>query len=128
MVRFLLQSGVDADARNDENETPLLTHARKLTVSPGNAAYNAVRLKCFGLLVEGCRNVDAVDSKGMSAMHLIACNVYDMPTAKKAVELLIQNGADPNIRDHKGVTGAARLGAKLGIELDLAGLLGWVVI
>ncbi|KAL8365090.1 hypothetical protein RB595_004082 [Gaeumannomyces hyphopodioides] len=128
VVRFLLQSGVDVEARNAKGETPLLTHARRLATSPGDPAYDAVRLECFRLLLEGCRSIDAVNSEGMSALHLIACNTYDVSMAKKVVDLLIQKGADPNIRDHEGVTGAVRLQAKLGIELDLASLLGWVVI
>ncbi|EJT81777.1 hypothetical protein GGTG_01752 [Gaeumannomyces tritici R3-111a-1] len=128
VVRFLLQSGVDVEARNTNRETPLLTHARKPAGEWGDTPYNILRLECFRLLVESCRDIDAVDSKCMSAMHLIACNAKDAPTAKKAVDLLIQNGANPNIRDHEGVTGAARLQAKLGIELDLAAILGWVVL
>ncbi|KAL8420004.1 hypothetical protein RB594_002961 [Gaeumannomyces avenae] len=102
--------------------------ARRCAGEWGDTPYNVLRLECFRLLAESCRDIDAVDSKGMSAMHLIACNAKDAPTAKKAVDLLIQNGANPNIRDHEGVTGAARLQAKLGIELDLAAILGWVVL
>lgn len=128
VVRFLLQSGVDVEARNAQGETPLLTHARMMVSGWGEPDDSAIRLDCFRLIVEGCRNIDAVDGKGMSALHLIACNARDVPTAKKAVDLLIQRGADPNIRDHEGATGAARLREKLGIELDLASLLGWVVI
>ncbi|KAL8289680.1 hypothetical protein RB597_001357 [Gaeumannomyces tritici] len=124
-VKLLLDAGVDPRARNSCGETPLLTHARLLGArftSFGSKPTKDDFIGCIRLLADACHNLDdinAVDHRGRSALHLLARKLLDdweppnapyqhnVETYVEAVGILIRRGARLDIRDNQDRTVAA---------------------
>ncbi len=103
LIELLLASGVDVDARDHKDRTPLHYAARGSDTEVAN------------LLVRYGANVDAQTSTGLTALHESTLSV-------QVSEILIEAGADVTLADNSGITAlhmAARAGYADTAELYL---------
>lgn len=78
-----MAAGADPNAANDEGLTPLMTQGDPASIE--------------ALLAAGAR-IDAVDHQGWGVLHHHASSYGALPL----LELLLQRGADPTVRDRSG--------------------------
>ena len=111
-VRAALENGADVNEAGSQGQTPLMlacSHCLDAEVVPF-------------LLSKGAK-VDATDSKGANALHLVTSNASRLG-AGYAVALL-GAGADPRVKDGSGSTAIAEAKKKKNAGV-LAVLEGWV--
>jgi len=87
LVRLLVDRGLDVDARDDYQDTPLVDSASRST------------REALAVLVEAGADVNARGSNGRTALHYAAA-----AGRSDVVELLLKAGADPQIADLRGRT------------------------
>jgi ankyrin repeat protein len=92
LVDFLLSKGVQADIKNNQQETALMTACYY-----GNR--NVVRLL---LKHTGGQGVNETNSEGRTVLHLAM--TYQWRTTGELVRVLLLAGADPDIPDNEGRT------------------------
>ena len=85
----LLSLGVDLNARDYGGRTPL-----HICHGPG---HNKVTLKMAGLLIRAGANIHAKDRVGRTPLH--TCGIS---SNLDLVQLLLDNGADPHIKNNDG--------------------------
>ena len=88
-VEALIQKGVDVNARDGDNSTPLHLALSKSHVDP----------KTLRLLLQHGADVKARDKDGLTPLHCASCWAE-----VESVQLLIQHGADVDARDKKNST------------------------
>lgn len=89
VLQFLLQKGSNCNMQSASMKTPLM-----YAVTKGDAM-------CVSLLIKSGADLDIVDEKGTSALHLAS---FTMPVKHFIVQLLLKGGADVNITNKKGAT------------------------
>jgi ankyrin repeat protein len=92
-VQRLLELGADIDVRNHKGKTAL------------HYAAKAGFLKVINLLIEKGATVDATDQDGETPLfEAIRSTIKDGEKQLAALEALLVNGANPNLRNQKGLT------------------------
>jgi ankyrin repeat protein len=92
-VQRLLELGADIDVRNYKGKTAL------------HYAAKAGFLKVINLLIEKGATVDATDQDGETPLfEAIRSTIKDGEKQLAALEALLVNGANPNLRNQKGLT------------------------
>ena len=92
-VQRLLDLGADIDVRNYKGKTAL------------HYAAKAGFLKVIELLMEKGATVDAADTNGETPLfEAIRSTIKDGEKQRAAIEALLSNGANPNLRNQKGLT------------------------
>ncbi|CAO2581926.1 Serine/threonine-protein phosphatase 6 regulatory ankyrin repeat subunit C, partial [Lemmus lemmus] len=103
-LNLLLSSGADLRRRDKFGRTPLHYAA-------ANGSY-----QCAVTLVTAGAGVNEADCKGCSPLHYAAAS----DTYRSCLEFLLDNGADPSLRDRQGYTAvhyAAAYGNRQNLEL-----------
>ena len=89
----LLELGADIDVRNYKGKTGL------------HCAAKAGFLKVINLLIEKGATIDASDNSGETALfEAIRSTIKDGEKQRAAIEILLAKGADPNLKNRKGLT------------------------
>ena len=89
----LLELGADIDVRNYKGKTGL------------HYAAKAGFLKVINLLIEKGATIDAPDNSGETALfEAIRSTIKDGEKQRAAIETLLAKGADPNLKNRKGLT------------------------
>jgi ankyrin repeat protein len=92
-VQTLLDLGADIDVRNHKGKTAL------------HYAAKAGFLKVINLLIEKGATVDATDQDGETPLfEAIRSTIKDGEKQRAALEALLVKGANPNLRNQKGLT------------------------
>ena len=92
-VQRLLDLGADIDVRNYKGKTAL------------HYAAKAGFLKVINLLIEKGATVDATDKEGETPLfEAIRSTIKDGDKQQGAIEALLLKGANPNLRNRKGLT------------------------
>ena len=92
-VLRLLELGADIDVRNYKGKTAL------------HCAAKAGFLKVIDLLIEKGATIDAPDNNGETALfEAIRSTIKDGEKLRAAIEALLVEGADPNLKNRKGLT------------------------
>ena len=93
-ARLLLERGASIEARNEEEDTPLIEAA----------AYGGTDV--VNILLEKGAEVEARDNLGMTALIAAACDcaIIDMPDTLDSMKLLLEKGANVNASDKEGRT------------------------
>ena len=93
---ILLKHNPDISIENTEGST-LINHA----VSNGSKMF----FEMFPILLKNKINLNQSDSDGGTALHLLSTfNSYEGSWVIDAMKLLLDNNADPNVREKSGVT------------------------
>lgn len=105
--RCLLENGADIEARNVKGGTALLVAARHS------------HLDMIKMLLKRGANIDARDKRGLGVLHRAVEGVYLMghvssSLKEKSLRMLLDAGADPQMRDLQGKTPAQKAGWKEG--------------
>ena len=92
-VSMLLTRGAHINKPNGSGFTPLMLAANgwNMNISPGQN-------KVLHFLLDGGAKVNECNEFGKTALHSAASNLCE-----RAVGLLLEKGADPNIKDHEGI-------------------------
>ena len=89
----LLKLGADIDVRNYKEKTGL------------HYAAKAGFLTVINLLIERGATIDATDNNGETALfEAIRSTIKDSEKQRAAIEVLLAKGADPNLKNRKGLT------------------------
>ena len=107
VVDALIGAGADVNAPNNGGITPLMTAI----------SFDAESTALMRRLLDGGARVDAPDTRGKTALMWAAGY-----SRKEAVDLLLERGANPTLRDDTGRTAAAMTGNSK-TAADLAALL-----
>ena len=92
-VLKLLALGADIDVRNYKGKTAL------------HYAAKAGFLRVINLLIEKGATIDALDNNGETALfEAIRSTIKDGEKQRAAIEALLAKGADPNLKNRKGLT------------------------
>ena len=92
-IQRLLELGADIDIQNYKGKTGL------------HCASKAGFLKVINLLIENGANVDATDDDGETPLfEAIRSTIKSGEKQRAALEALLVKGADPNVRNRKGLT------------------------
>ena len=92
-VLRLLELGADIDVRNHKGKTAL------------HCAAKAGFLKVIHLLIEKGATIDAPDNNGETALfEAIRSTIKDGEKQRAALEALLVEGADPNLKNRQGLT------------------------
>uniref|UniRef100_A0A8C8SHA1 Ankyrin repeat domain 52 n=1 Tax=Pelusios castaneus TaxID=367368 RepID=A0A8C8SHA1_9SAUR len=108
-LNLLLSSGADLRRRDKFGRTPLHYAA-------ANGSY-----QCMVTLVTAGASINEPDCKGCTPLHYAAAS----DTYRSCLEFLLDNGADPSLRDKQGYTAvhyAAAYGNRQTLELGLPSL------
>ncbi|XP_071037935.1 uncharacterized protein [Parasteatoda tepidariorum] len=97
---FLIKEGVDVDAKDSHDETPLFLAGSK---------------KVFELLVARGADINAKSSEGYTPMHTAVIN-----NKEEVVELLIKEGANVSAKDNFGRTPLSYANSKTVLEFLIA--------
>ena len=93
VVLWLLELGADIDVRNYKGKTAL------------HCAAKAGFFKVVDLLIEKGATIDAPDNNGETALfEAIRSTIKDGEKLRAAIEVLLVEGADPNLKNGKGLT------------------------
>lgn len=91
-VDVFLQAGASVHERSDKGYTPLMYAMR--FANEGNCK----------LLLERGSDVNAVDSKGQSALRILLGSGNNEEEIEKVLAVLLQAGADPLLKDMQGIS------------------------
>jgi len=86
-IRYLIEKGCPIDARNNQEETPLLI------------AMKEELHEVIPTLLEKGANVNAVNSDGLAPLNYAVQWLHDCPDMVEILEILLEKGADPNNKD-----------------------------
>jgi ankyrin repeat protein len=108
-AKFLIAEGARVNARNDKNSTALLVAARHDCVD------------VLQVLLKNGANVNARDKSGRGPLHRAVAGIsliegVPVKTKMQIVEMLLEAGADPGLRDGGGKTAGERAGWFVGGE------------
>ena len=95
LFRELIQKGVDFNVKDNQGRTPLMwaiSRPPRLTIEWNTNKIN----QAIGILIEQSKDIDTKDKTGRSALHQAVKLNY--------MKLLIDNGADINLKDNEGFT------------------------
>lgn len=98
IVRLLLQRGANVKARDKRGSTALIRAACECALATMNSAYDSVKL-----LLDAGSEVNARANDGMTALMLAAGGFGGVAILK----LLVEQGANPAVRNKKGETALA---------------------
>jgi len=99
VVRYLLEQGASVNVFDDKSRSPLMYASRQLLYAPYDESRMRIRnLEFVKMLLDynAKETINHVDIEGNSALHI----TDDFEIAK----LLLDNGADPTIRNNAGQT------------------------
>lgn len=100
-VRVLVELGVDVNRKSHGNETPLHSTLRSSSVDP------RVSLELVRILVSAGAKVDVRDGEGRTALHSAVRERRGQERVgpiDMLIDILLENGADPNAKDEFGKT------------------------
>jgi ankyrin repeat protein len=98
LAKQLLALGIGVDQRNNAGRTAVHILAGTLPILHGSTSMKPGPRNIFELLLATSKNVNVLDSQGLTALHL-ACTVSELH-----VKILLDAGADPTIASFEGLT------------------------
>jgi len=119
IVEFLLQSGADINAQNDNNLTPLLF----MVEQAGKIKRNPLQVNLLDtvkLLIDSGADIHVKDQKYRSALHLVAVR-KNVGNKSAIIKYLVSEGADINYISKKGfnLRDLLQLETKYGLDIEL---------
>ncbi|XP_057290867.1 serine/threonine-protein phosphatase 6 regulatory ankyrin repeat subunit B-like [Hydractinia symbiolongicarpus] len=106
IVKYLIQHGACLNFQNNQKKSLLMitlcgeTCKRRACKKRKEEVYAIIKL----LLKEKCKNINSIDHKGNTALHVAVERATVCAVKRKCISLLIQHGADAEIVNHKQQT------------------------
>ncbi|PQE33305.1 ankyrin repeat-containing protein [Rutstroemia sp. NJR-2017a WRK4] len=122
IVSILLANGADPNQRTKFMLTPLHALAQHSYTRLPNEIEHANWKNCFHQLINAGADVNCATKDGQTALHF-AVDLLDQRLSYELVELLLEKGADPNVRDEKGNT----VLHKLRLQSDVARMIDLLI-
>lgn len=108
MLKFLLEKGADTNIKMGYYESTLLH------VSVANISNPMETTK---ILLDIGTDVNALDKKGKTPLHVVACSIWTGPKTANMARLLIDRGARKELKDNEGKTALDYARVKNKIEV-----------
>ena len=104
MIKLLLDAGIDAGARNERGETPLITFMKHRTYGDAFGEDPVEFLmESLELLVGATTQLSATDNEGRTALHVVtSARGGHKPTLRAAAKLLVEKGIRLDAQDNAG--------------------------
>jgi ankyrin repeat protein len=103
IVNILLAKGADPNQRTKLMFTPLHALAQQTHTRLATEMEHANWKSCFHQLINAGADINSTTKDGETALHF-AVAIRDQRFSYELAELLLEKGADPNVRDEKGNT------------------------